>query len=43
MLQNGYIIMLCKIGDVEIWRILEINGPFLSPEDLFPDAGSDVG
>ncbi len=35
--------MLCKIGEVEIWRILEINGPFLSPEDLFPDAGADVG
>ena len=23
--------MLCRIGDVEIWRILEINGPFLKP------------
>ena len=34
--------MLCKIGDVEVWRILEINGPFLSPEELFPDAGPEV-
>ena len=34
--------MLCKIGDVEVWRILEINGPFLSPEELFPDGGSEV-
>ncbi len=35
--------MLCKIGDVEVWRILEIHGPFLKPEDLYPTAGSDVG
>jgi len=29
--------MLCKIGDIEVWRILEINGPFLTPEELFPN------
>lgn len=34
--------MLCKIGDIEVWRILEIHAPFQSPEDLFPDAGPDV-
>ena len=34
--------MLCRIGDVEVWRILEINGPYLSPEELFPDAGPVV-
>ncbi|WP_419906824.1 MBL fold metallo-hydrolase [Hoeflea sp.] len=34
--------MLCKIGDVEVWRILEINAPFLTPEELFPTAGPDV-
>lgn len=34
--------MLCKIGDIEVWRILEMNGPFLPPEMLWPDAGPDV-
>lgn len=34
--------MLCKIGEVEVWRILEIHAPFLPPEELFPDAGPDV-
>lgn len=34
--------MLCRIGDVEIWRILDINAPFLPPEALFPSAGPDV-
>lgn len=34
--------MLCKIGDIEVWRILEINGPFMTPEVLFPTAGPDV-
>lgn len=34
--------MLCKIGDIEVWRILEINAPFLPPEHLFPTAGPDV-
>lgn len=32
--------MLCKIGEIEVWRILEINGPYLSPEELFPNDGS---
>lgn len=35
--------MLCKIGDVEVWRLLEIHGPFLRPEELFPTAGPEVG
>ena len=34
--------MLCKIGKVEIWRILDIHAPFLTPEQLFPTAGPDV-
>lgn len=34
--------MLCKIGDVEIWRILEIHEPFLKPVELYPTAGPDV-
>ena len=34
--------MLCKIGDVEIWRILEIHAPFLTPEELYPTAGPEV-
>lgn len=34
--------MLCKIGDVEVWRILEIHAPFMTPEELFPNAGPDV-
>ena len=34
--------MLCKIGEVEVWRILEINGPFVAPEELYPTAGPDV-
>ncbi len=34
--------MLCKIGTVEVWRILEIHGPFLEAETLFPNAGPDV-
>lgn len=34
--------MLCKIGEVEVWRILEIHEPFLPPEELFPTAGPDV-
>ncbi|MGK7651363.1 MBL fold metallo-hydrolase [Roseovarius sp. B08] len=35
--------MLCRIGEVEVWRILEIDAPFLSPEEMFPGAGRDVG
>lgn len=34
--------MLCKIGDVEVWRILEMNGPFREATTLFPNAGDDV-
>lgn len=34
--------MLCKIGDVEVWRILELVGPFRTPEELYPTAGPDV-
>ena len=34
--------MLCRIGRIEVWRILEINAPFLTPEDMFPDAGDDL-
>lgn len=35
--------MLCKIGEVEVWRLLDIHAPFLLPEQLFPTAGPDVG
>lgn len=34
--------MLCKVGDVEIWRILEIHEPYLTPMELYPTAGPDV-
>ena len=34
--------MLCKVGGVEVWRILEIHKPFLTPEELYPTAGPDV-
>lgn len=34
--------MLCKIGDIEVWRILEIHAPFLTPQELYPTAGPDV-
>ncbi len=34
--------MLCRIGQIEVWRILEINAPFLTPEELYPTAGPDV-
>ncbi|MGB1234640.1 MAG: MBL fold metallo-hydrolase [Planktomarina sp.] len=34
--------MLCKIGQVEVWRILDLLGPFKTPEELFPNAGPDV-
>ncbi len=35
--------MLCRIGNVEVWRILEINAPFLEPGVMFPTAGPEVG
>lgn len=34
--------MLTRIGEIEVWRILELNGPFMPPEVLFPTAGPDV-
>ncbi|MFK8080965.1 MAG: MBL fold metallo-hydrolase [Granulosicoccus sp.] len=34
--------MLCKVGNIEIWRILEIYAPFLKSDELFPTAGPDV-
>jgi glyoxylase-like metal-dependent hydrolase (beta-lactamase superfamily II) len=34
--------MLCKVGNVEVWRILEIHEPFLTPEELYPTAGPEV-
>lgn len=34
--------MLCRVGDVEVWRILEIHEPFMMPEELYPTAGPDV-
>ncbi|WP_120501526.1 MBL fold metallo-hydrolase [Roseovarius sp. EL26] len=34
--------MLLKVGNVEVWRILEINGPFKPAEELFPTAGPEL-
>ena len=34
--------MLCRIGEVEVWRLLEMNGPFREATTLFPTAGPDV-
>ncbi|KMW58190.1 Beta-lactamase-like protein [Candidatus Rhodobacter oscarellae] len=34
--------MLCRIGEVEVWRILEMNGPFFPPDELFSNAGPDL-
>ena len=34
--------MLCKIGEIEVWRILEMDMPFMLPEELYPNAGPDV-
>ena len=34
--------MLCKIGEIEVWRVLDIHAPFLTPAELFPNAGPDV-
>lgn len=34
--------MLCRIGEVEVWRVLEMNGPFREAGVLFPTAGPDV-
>lgn len=34
--------MLCRIGQVEVWRILEIDAPFLAPEEMFAGVGPDL-
>ncbi len=34
--------MLCRIGEIEVWRVLEIHAPFMTPEELYPTAGPDV-
>ncbi len=34
--------MLTRIGEIEIWRVLELNAPFLPAETLYPTAGADV-
>jgi glyoxylase-like metal-dependent hydrolase (beta-lactamase superfamily II) len=33
--------MLTRIGNIEIWRILESVTPFMEPLDFFPDMGAD--
>ena len=33
--------MLLRLGDIEIWRILESVDPFLKPQDFFPDMEPD--
>ena len=34
--------MLCRIGEIEVWRILDFHGPFLPADELFPNAGPDA-
>ncbi|MFW5654389.1 MAG: MBL fold metallo-hydrolase [Roseicyclus sp.] len=34
--------MLCRIGEIEVWRILDWHGLFLPTEKLFPNAPGDV-
>lgn len=34
--------MLCRIGEIEVWRILELCGPIDPPDYLYPTAGPDV-
>ncbi|MEM7067287.1 MAG: MBL fold metallo-hydrolase [Pseudomonadota bacterium] len=34
--------MLCKIGEIEVWRILEMNFPFKPPEELFPNDAEEA-
>lgn len=34
--------MLTKIGSVEVWRLLDLHGPFMAPEELFPTAPENV-
>ena len=33
--------MLTRLGDIEIWRILESVDPFLEPQEFFPDMDED--
>ena len=41
-LERGPPDVLCKIGDVEVWRIVDWQAPFVAPERLFPNAPKDV-
>lgn len=34
--------MLTRVGDIEVWRILDWHGLFLPPSELFPNAPGDV-
>ena len=34
--------MMCRIGEIAIWPILETNSPFMAPEALFPNGGLDM-
>lgn len=34
--------MLTRVGEIEIWRILDWQGLFLTPSELFPNAPDDV-
>ncbi len=34
--------MLCRVGEIEVWRVLDWQGLFLTPEELFPNAPQDV-
>lgn len=33
--------MLLRLGDVEIWRVLESVDPFMDPKEFFPDMGPE--
>jgi len=33
--------MLTRIGDIEVWRILESVDPFLTPTEFFPDMDAE--
>ncbi|MGM0583951.1 MAG: MBL fold metallo-hydrolase [Pseudomonadota bacterium] len=33
--------MLTRVGDVEVWRILESVDPFMSPTEFFPEMGEE--
>ncbi len=34
--------MLCRIGEIEVWRLLDFHAPFLPAAELFPTAGPDA-